>query len=158
MINRRYAVTKNLLLTLLIALTLVLSIALSGCTCNPASEDNNADVSSESGPAPAAAKVPQEWQGAWRSESEVLPPETYTRQYELNIEANGSFTLTESDAVLYTGIIDITNQPSDGWADATLDGKTIKLQLVNNEGTFELTFNAEDNWDQSLKRIIFQRR
>jgi hypothetical protein len=106
---------------------------------------------------PAAEAVPAEYQGSWYSKSEILPPEQETEQYSLNIEADGSFSLLDGEAELYKGTIKITDKPEAGWGEVSIDGKTVAIQLVNAQGVYKFIFNAGDDWNKDLKKIVFQR-
>jgi hypothetical protein len=105
----------------------------------------------------AAEAVPVEYQGSWYSKSEILPPEQETDQYELTVNADGSFALTDGGAALYAGTLKITDKPEAGWGEAAVDGKTVAIQLVNAQGIYKFIFNAGDDYDKDLKKIVFQR-
>jgi hypothetical protein len=151
----------------------VLGLALVGCSANntdnsggttappaaegdkPSTEAPTADAPTAD--APAGAEIPTEWQGAWYSKSEIVPPEQETDQYSIEIDADGSFVLKDGDADLYTGVLKVTDEPEAGWGEATVDGKTLAIQLVNAQGIYKFIFNAGDEWDKDFKKIVFQR-
>jgi hypothetical protein len=148
-----------------------LSLALMGCSSPAASSTTEADKTpatnapATNAPAaetpatntPAAATIAAEWQGAWYSKSEIVPPEVETDQYSVEVAADGSFVLMDGDAELYTGTFKVTDDPEPGWGVATIDGKTLGIQLVNAQGIYKLIFNAGDDWDKSFKKVVFQR-
>ncbi|MDR1015005.1 MAG: hypothetical protein LBL86_08545 [Coriobacteriales bacterium] len=173
------SVKRSSLLTSLFALVLALGLGLglAGCS-SPSSADSDAppaatpatgDAADKDEPAePAAAEdtdeptagtasVSEEVQGMWFSKSEILPPEQETDQYSLEVAADGSFVVLDGEAELYTGTLEITDQPEAGWGDAEIDGKAIAVQLVNAQGVYKLIINAGDDWDKDLKKIVFMR-
>lgn len=129
----------------------------SGTAASGTESSGSASSGSASSGASAGAAIDQTWQGAWYSKSEIVPPEQETDQYDVEIAADGSFVLNDSGKELYSGTIEVTNEPEDGYGDATVDGKTVKVQLVSAQGIYKFIFNAGDDWDKSMKKIVFQR-
>jgi hypothetical protein len=173
---------KNLakrLTVIALALALVLCFGLVGCTdsggnkadnsgnaatnsagsTNGTSSTNNANNTNNTNNTgtTASTTIAEEWEGTWYSKSEILPPEQETDQYSLEVAADGSFSLKDGDAELYKGSIEVTDQPEPGWGEAKVSGKTIKVQLVNAQGVYKLIFNAGDDWNKDLKKIVFMR-
>jgi hypothetical protein len=124
---------------------------------NSGSNSGTNSGDTNSGGSASAEAIPVEYQGSWYSKSEIIPPEQETDQYELSVNADGSFALIDSGAALYDGTLKITDKPETGWGEATVDGKAVPIQLVNAQGIYKFIFNAGDDYDKSLKKIVFQR-
>ena len=169
---------KRIAAAFILALALAMSLALVGCSSGSGGSSGSSGSGSSSTPATsggstsgsnsgsssgsgssssAATEIAKEWQGSWFSVSEILPPEEATDKYEIIVSADGSFVLNENDKQVYTGTLVITNVPDTNWGEATINGKTIKVQLVNAQGIYKFIFNAGDDWNKDLKKIIFQR-
>jgi hypothetical protein len=159
---------------LFVLLAMVLSMTLVGCAANtPSTSDSNSNsgttstgtgTTSGSGTTSTATTntstattiTDKTWLGDWTSSSEIVPPETPTQQYTLTTNADGTFTIADSGKELYKGTFTDTNaEKGTGWGTATISGTTINLQLVNAQGAYKLIFNAGDDYDKSIKKIVF---
>ena len=149
---------RSVSVALVVVLVMGMGFSAAGCAAAQSSNTSTAsDSDSTTETVVVEERISREWQGSWFSKSEILPPEVETDAYELIIAADGSFVLNENGTQLYTGIITDTNEPDVNWGDATIDRKTIKVQLVNAQGIYKLVFNAGDDWNPAFKKIIFQR-